>query len=570
MIPFASERGSGQDLASHLQNAHDNEYVEVAHIRGAIAKDLHGAFAEWEAQAHALTRCRNYLCSLSINPDELQGRISRDQYLDYIARTEEKLGLADQPRAVVFHIKDGREHCHVVWSRIDAEAGKAVNLPFFKDRLMTVTREFARDHGLELPEGYLRHEQRQLDQRRRNQLTRYDNIQQEETGISRQERMAAITQAWQASDSGAALVHALEELGYVLATGKRDFVLVDIYGYTNSLPKMIDDRAVKTQHVRDCLGPEYAPENLPTVEEAQAIAKDRRRAIEDFHKARQGSEQVALLLRQQEERRAGLDGKIAMLQTAQTAKRQMQESDHLAARRKLTAAYLAERRATKIARAENRPKGLVAFLGRVTGISLITKKLHEYRDRQRFNTHRDERAALIDRQQIEQAELRRRQELQAADLMRERRAMGQIEKKELASLQQALRREQRQEQQKRHVHSPTFALTFGPPGRPAAPHKAANRHTSETKRAFEEEDRLRREKEAQSTAGRVDLTSEFTRAAGSDDGDDGDGGGGCGNTGGHTPKPPTKPRGPDRPRSPEGRSRRSRKNRRDRDHGRGM
>ena len=69
MIPFASQRGLGQDLATHLLNEHDNELMEVADLRGAIAPDLHGAFAEWEAQAHALTKCKNYLYSLSVNPD---------------------------------------------------------------------------------------------------------------------------------------------------------------------------------------------------------------------------------------------------------------------------------------------------------------------------------------------------------------------------------------------------------------------------------------------------------------------------------------------------------------------
>ena len=59
MIPFASQRALGQDLATHLLNAHDNELVELAEVNGAIAPDLHGAFAEWEA--HALTRCENYL-----------------------------------------------------------------------------------------------------------------------------------------------------------------------------------------------------------------------------------------------------------------------------------------------------------------------------------------------------------------------------------------------------------------------------------------------------------------------------------------------------------------------------
>ena len=92
MIPKASQRGLGQDLATHLLNALDNEYVEVAEVRGAVASDLHGAFAEWEAIAHNLTKCRNYLYSLSVNPDLGQGQLSRDQYRDYAQRVEEAMG----------------------------------------------------------------------------------------------------------------------------------------------------------------------------------------------------------------------------------------------------------------------------------------------------------------------------------------------------------------------------------------------------------------------------------------------------------------------------------------------
>lgn len=154
MIPKASQRSGGQDLATHLLNALDNEYVEVAEVSGAIASDLHGAFAEWEAIAAGLTKCQKYLYSLSINPDQGQGELTREQYLDYVDRVEKKLGLEGQPRAVVFHIKEGREHCHVVWSRIDYRNEKAIHLPFDHDRLMMVTREFARDHGLALPDGY--------------------------------------------------------------------------------------------------------------------------------------------------------------------------------------------------------------------------------------------------------------------------------------------------------------------------------------------------------------------------------------------------------------------------------
>lgn len=190
MIPFGSQRALGQDLATHLMNTHDNERMELLDVRGAVAKDLHGAFAEWELQAHALTRCKNYLYSLSINPDPAQGPLTPEQYEDYIARVEHKLGLEGQPRAIVMHIKDGREHAHVVWSRIDAEAGKAVQIAFDREKLMMVTREFARDHGLELPGGYDR------DGHGHDQLSLYEKAQQDKTGVTKGERIAHVTDAW--------------------------------------------------------------------------------------------------------------------------------------------------------------------------------------------------------------------------------------------------------------------------------------------------------------------------------------------------------------------------------------
>ena len=200
MIPKASQRGGGQDLATHLLNEFDNEYVEVAQVNGAVAGDLHGAFGEWEAVATGFTKCRNYLYSLSVNPDLGQGQLTREQYLDYVNRVETKLGLEGQPRAVVFHIKDGREHCHAVWSRIDARAGKAIHLAFDHEKLMMVTREFARDHGLALPDGYRREPGNERDGKKKS-LSLYEKVQERATGLSKEERMVTVTQAWQQSDS---------------------------------------------------------------------------------------------------------------------------------------------------------------------------------------------------------------------------------------------------------------------------------------------------------------------------------------------------------------------------------
>jgi hypothetical protein len=153
MILKGNQRGSGQKLATQLLNADNNQRIDILEVNGAIAQDLHGAFEEWYAQSFA-TKCLNYLYSLSINPDPAQGGLTRAQYFDLIERVEKELRLVGQPRAVVFHVhNDGREHGHVVWSRIDTDRMKAVQISHDRLKLRSVAQKFAHDHGLTLPPG---------------------------------------------------------------------------------------------------------------------------------------------------------------------------------------------------------------------------------------------------------------------------------------------------------------------------------------------------------------------------------------------------------------------------------
>ena len=71
-----------------------------------------------------------------------------------------------------------------------SSALKAIHQPFDHDKLMMVTRVFARDHGLALPEGYARGG----DDRKKKSL--YEMQQQKSSGITKEERMAAVTAAW--------------------------------------------------------------------------------------------------------------------------------------------------------------------------------------------------------------------------------------------------------------------------------------------------------------------------------------------------------------------------------------
>ncbi len=460
MIPFGSQRALGQDLATHLLNAQDNERLEVAQVRGAVARDLHGAFAEWEAQAHNLTRATNYLYSLSINPDQRQGRLTKEQYFDYIERTEQRLGLSGQPRAVVFHIKKDRhgiprEHCHVVWSRIDVEQKKARHIAFDHDKLMMVTREYARDHGLRLPDGY----NKEVVRARRGrgyQMGLPDKRVEDLGGLSLEQHKAQVTAAWDRRDTPRSFVSELESMGYTLATGDRDYVLVDLFGNTKALPRLIDDKKVRVKQLREFLGKDFPKDALPTVEEARGLAAAHRAAMELFERnehraAREAREKERRedLQQRQQPRRQGIEQDEKALSERQRHARQEFFARQWGERAALRQSYLLEGRRIKTARAAHRPTGLAAFLGRITGVELITKKIHQYRDRTRYAAHVTQLRDLRERQDRETREFDRRQALERLATERRLKALELVEQRERKSLEVALLRERRIEDRER-------------------------------------------------------------------------------------------------------------------------
>ena len=155
----------------------------------------------------------------------------------------------------------------------------------------------------------------------RKRLSLYEKHQQEATGLTKEERIAQVTEAWRQSDGARAFVQALEELGYVLATGKRPYVLVDLYGEMNALPKLIDDRQVRTKDIRAFLERDFPPESLPSVEEAKALVASHRKAIEDFGKAQARADRVDALKESQAERRRTLEDEQAAMKARQAAER---------------------------------------------------------------------------------------------------------------------------------------------------------------------------------------------------------------------------------------------------------
>jgi len=245
MILKGSQRTNGKDLATHLSNQYDNEVVEIAEVRGTVANDLHGAFGEYEAVASG-TKCTKPFYSLSINPSD---PITRKQYSEAIDRIEKRLGLLDQPRSVIFHIKNGREHAHVVWSRLHAQTMKAIHISHDHLKLRTLARELAHEYGLRLPPGLK--EDRPYDVKfEKLGMSFAEKAQAEQTGITPIQRKKNITTLYNQSAGALEFKQALNDNGYKLAKGdRRSFVIIDPYGEVHSLSRQIEGvkpKALKT------------------------------------------------------------------------------------------------------------------------------------------------------------------------------------------------------------------------------------------------------------------------------------------------------------------------------------
>ncbi len=278
MIIKGQSRAGPAALAAHLGNAEKNERVSLLETRGTVAQDLRGALVEMDAYA-AGTRCEKSLYHAAISP-EPPHRLTPEQRAEAIDALEDKLGLTDHARVVVMHEKLGREHIHVVWSRIDLDQLKSVSDSHNYRKHEEVARDLERRFGHDRVQGA--HAERDGVERPDRTPSRAELRQEERTGIKGKDVKAEVTDAFRASDNAEAFKSALEENGYILAKGdRRDFVVVDRAGGIHSLARRID--GIKAAELREYMSP-IDRESLPDTDQAREIAEEReqrRRAAHD-------------------------------------------------------------------------------------------------------------------------------------------------------------------------------------------------------------------------------------------------------------------------------------------------
>lgn len=262
-------------LAVHLERTDTNERMEVKELRGVAAEDLRGALREMEAVASGCPNCKKpfYHASINTRADE---RLTDEQRFKAIDRLEAELGLTGQPRAVVVHEKEGREHCHIVWSRIDLEKMRTISDSHNYRKHEIVAREMEREFGHERVQGaHIEREGRARPERTPSHL---EMQQSARTGVSPKEARAHLTALWQRTDNGASFQAALEQSGWTLARGdRRDFVAIDAKGGIHSLTRRVDGAIAKDVRARFA---ELDIKRLPSVAEGKAAQRAKQPAKE--------------------------------------------------------------------------------------------------------------------------------------------------------------------------------------------------------------------------------------------------------------------------------------------------
>lgn len=202
--------------------------------------------------------------------------------------------------------------CHAVFSRIDANQMKAVNLPFFKNKLMAISRELYLEQGWELPQGF-------IDREKRNPLNFSLQEWQQAQRLDDDPRIVkrVFKACWSESDNAQTFNAALAQYGYCLAKGdRRGFVAVDWRGEIYSLSRWCD---VKTKALKDRLGDANA---LPTIKETQArldrALVERMRALHVQIKERHAPQFATLKTRKDQLKQSHSQERVVLQERQQT------------------------------------------------------------------------------------------------------------------------------------------------------------------------------------------------------------------------------------------------------------
>lgn len=269
MIIKGKSRAAPSQLARHLGRADTNERIEVLQLDSAGSPAE--AFRDWQTYTLA-TKGKLGLYHANIDPDA-KYEMTPQQWMRAVDILEEELGLLGQPRAVVMHEKNGREHIHVVWARADMDTltlrSDSMNYQAHERASLRMEQEFGHEH---VPGKHAKRDRENQPEFPSADVSHDEWQQAERSGLGHKDRKAQVTGLYEASDTGLAFKAALEDAGYVLARGdRRDFVILDEDAKVHSLGRQLP--GVKAKDLRAFMV-DIDPDILPSVSDARTAIRE--------------------------------------------------------------------------------------------------------------------------------------------------------------------------------------------------------------------------------------------------------------------------------------------------------
>lgn len=245
-----------------------NERVTLKEVRGFCSEKIIGAMQEMDAIGSA-SECEKYVYHASINP-ALSDHLTPEQMLQAVDILERRLHLSGQQRVVVAHEKNGIEHYHIAWSRVDPETMKSIRMDYNYITHEKAQLEIEKLFGLEHVQG--RHTDGPKPERSPKQ---HEMDRGRRTGIDPRAVTAEISEIWRTTESGEEFRAEIEKRGYLLATGDtRAFLVVDQNGDPHSLSRRAKAKAAEVQDRLQGI----PRESLPDAERAREMQEERKAA----------------------------------------------------------------------------------------------------------------------------------------------------------------------------------------------------------------------------------------------------------------------------------------------------
>ena len=300
---------------------------------------------------------------------------------------------------------------------------RAIQLSHDQRKLMDMACELAHQYGLDLPPGLKAWEAKQRHEKDGLEPTLAEKAQQDQTGITPEQRRAEITSCYEQADNAQAFINALEQKGYVLARGdRRGFVVVDKFADVHSLTRYV--KSHKAKDIKARLAP-LKPEDLPTVDQAKEIVRRRKQAQEEGEGERR---------RQEAEQRRRKARKRLPNKHAQRRAELLQKEQELLTRQQQEKLALHAAQAREASGLIFRMRSAVAdLIGRTPGLRCVLGPIQKL-------THLDPK----ERHTLESEALARRHAREKLDIERRKRLHARIETREKQALQKALHRKARQ------------------------------------------------------------------------------------------------------------------------------